>query len=212
VFSAVRTLKNKRILFFLIFTFAWSWISWFKGLSYLSHGITETTIDQFVNYFFLGVYGPAIGAIITALYFDGSKGVVELLGKLLLWRAPLKNYLFIILFPPVFLATGLLLYSYFFGNIGNFDSAAVRSIPKILFASLLAGPLGEELGWRGWLLPHIQKHHSAATSSLIIGPLLFLPETKNDGKLIYLLSTPFIILVTVYIGIKNGFESGSGSK
>jgi membrane protease YdiL (CAAX protease family) len=279
VLSVVRTLEHKKILIFLIFAFAWSWINWFIGLSYLSDATTETTIGPFVNYFFIGVYGPAIAATATALYFDGTKGLIELFAKLFIWRAPTKIYFFILLFPPVFMASGLALFAYFFGSPGNFDASAVNLIPKILFASLLAGPLGEELGWRGWLLPEIQKRHSAANSSLIIGViwflwhaplffapfgtlisgedfssltfvtylifviclsclytwlvnssrgsvlisilihlsinagllLLFFPEAKNAGKLIYLLSTPLIVLVTVYIGFKNGFRSSSSS-
>jgi membrane protease YdiL (CAAX protease family) len=31
--------------------------------------------------------------------------------------------------------------------------------------------LGEETGWRGYALPHLQKTHSAATSTLILGML-----------------------------------------
>jgi membrane protease YdiL (CAAX protease family) len=96
---------------------------------------------------------------------------------------PFKNYLVIVFLPLLCLASALALYSFFIGDIGHFDRHAGVAIPSILLASLLAGPLGEELGWRGILLPEFQKKFPAFKSSLIIGviwycwhiPLFFAP-------------------------------------
>jgi len=56
-------------------------------------------------------------------------------------------------------------------------------VPVYLWSALRFGPLGEELGWRGFLLPELQRSVSAFNSSLIIGiiwaswhiPLFFAP-------------------------------------
>lgn len=37
--------------------------------------------------------------------------------------------------------------------------------------TLLAGPLAEEFGWRGYLQPRIRRNHGVAAASLIIGPI-----------------------------------------
>ena len=39
----------------------------------------------------------------------------------------------------------------------------------VFFKSLFAGPLGEELGWRGFAQNELQKKHSPLTASLIVG-------------------------------------------
>ena len=49
----------------------------------------------------------------------------------------------------------------------------IYTIPAILFAGIYAGPLGEELGWRGLLLPELQNIFSPLKSSLIIGVFWF---------------------------------------
>lgn len=164
--------RMKAIIYLLI-AFLWSWTNWFIGLHYLSAGINDKTISQFVTFFFIGVYGPSLGAIITTLYFDGFSGLVALLKKLTIWKVPLKNYLVIIFLPLVCLASAVGLYSLFIGNVGHFDSHAIVVVPSILWASLLAGPLGEELGWRGFLLPQLQNRFSALTSSLVIGVIWY---------------------------------------
>ena len=58
----------------------------------------------------------------------------------------------------------------------------------MLVLIILAG-LGEEFGWRGFLLPRLQRHHNALISSLIIGvfhslwhiPLFLVEGTAQYG-------------------------------
>lgn len=150
-------MNRKKLFVFLILTFLWSWIFWIIGLNYLSVGINQESIGKFLVFFFVGVYGPTISAIITTLFFDGLIGVFELIKKLFIWKVPLKYYVYLILLPLIFVIIGIVLYSQFIGEIGGFDKMAYLSIPTILLAGLYAGPLGEELGWRGFLLSEFQK-------------------------------------------------------
>ena len=87
---------------------------------------------------------------------------------------------------------------------------AFLSIPTILLAGLYAGPLGEELGWRGFLLPELQKSYSNLNSAILIGfiwfiwhiPLWWAPfGTLVSGEPISLISvfTYFIMLICLSI-------------
>ena len=203
-------MNRNKIYVFLILTLLWSWTNWFIGLNCLSDGINQESIGKFLVFFFVGVYGPTISGIITTLLFDGLKGVFELIKKLFIWKAPLKYYVYIILLPLLFVIIGIALYSQFIGKIGSFDIMAFLSIPTILLAGLYAGPLGEELGWRGFLLPELQKSYSNLNSAIIIGfiwfiwhiPLWWAPfGTLVSGEPISLISvfTYFIMLICLSI-------------
>ncbi|MCW1954144.1 MAG: CPBP family glutamic-type intramembrane protease [Flavobacteriia bacterium] len=167
-------MNRKKLLVFLILTFLWSWILWIIGLNYLSDGINQESIGKFLVFFFVGIYGPTISGIITTLFYDGLKGLFELIKKVFIWKVPLINYIYIILLPLIFVIIGIALYSQFIGEIGDFDKMAFLSIPTILLAGLYAGPLGEELGWRGFLLPELQKKYTNLKSAIIIGFIWFI--------------------------------------
>lgn len=165
--------KNK-IIVFLLLAFVWSWLLWLLGLNELSEGLNQESINKFIVFFFVGVYGPTISAVITTLYYEGFNGVVQLIKKLFIWNVPVKNYLMIILLPILFVCIGIVLYSQFIGSVGRFDQMAYVTIPTVLLAGLYAGPLGEELGWRGFLLPEFQKKYSNLKCALIIGCIWFM--------------------------------------
>lgn len=63
----------------------------------------------------------------------------------------------------------------------------LRRLP-LLFPLLILGPLSEELGWRGYALPHLQDSYNGLTASLIVGlawslwhlPLFFIPGTFHS--------------------------------
>jgi len=203
-------MNNKKTYIFLLLTFAWSWTLWIIGLNHLSEGINQESIGKFIIFFFVGVYGPTLSGIVTTLIFDRFSGVINLIKKLILWKIPIKNYLYIILLPLAFVIVGIQLYGLLIGEIGSFDKMAFLSIPTILWAGLYAGPLGEELGWRGFLLPELQQRFSNFKSAIIIGivwfiwhlPLFWAPfGTLVSGSPITLLTvlTYFIMLLCLSI-------------
>jgi len=174
---------DRRVIVFLTIAFVWSWVSWFIAMHYLAPGINDKTIRPFITFLFIGLYGPLISAIVTTWYFDGFGGVVVLLKKLTIWKNPVIIYLTIVFLPLLISGAGIALYKICYGSVGRFDVHAIQMVPIVLWAALRAGPIGEEMGWRGFLLPALQKQFSPLKSSLIIGfiwfawhiPLFFAP-------------------------------------
>ncbi len=53
-------------------------------------------------------------------------------------------------------------------DIGTVATTALATLPFVL---LLNGPLGEEIGWRGYVLPLFLRRHSPITATLLLIPL-----------------------------------------
>tara|TARA_R110002111_G_scaffold241492_1_gene303240 strand:- start:28 stop:855 length:828 start_codon:yes stop_codon:yes gene_type:complete len=196
-------MNNKKTYIFLLITIIWSWTFWVLGLGYLTDGIDQESIGKFLIFFFMGIYGPTISGIVTTLLFDGHKGVLNLLKKVFIWKIPFKNYLYIILLPIIFVIIGIGFYNILIGNIGSFDIAAFLSIPTVLWSGFYAGPLGEELGWRGFLLPELQKKHTNLKSAIIIGVIWFIWHIPlwwaPFGTLVSGESISFLPVITYFI-------------
>ena len=60
---------------------------------------------------------------------------------------------------------------------------AVTAVPALLLTTLVVVGLFEELGWRGYALPRMQRRHPPLTSALVLGAtwlLWHLPELVSD--------------------------------
>lgn len=194
-----------KTLTFILFAFIWSWAWWFVGLHIIADGLNDHNAKPFVNCLLAGIYGPTLAAVVTSLSFGGLTGLGALLKRALLWRAPWYVYIIIIFLPILFAGSAIGLYALFEGNPGRFDAAGFALIPIILMAAIKAGPIGEEAGWRGFLLPEMQRRFLAIASALIVGviwfawhiPLFFAPiGTAVSGGPVTLTSvTIFLIFV-----------------
>lgn len=141
-----KSINKSPINWFFILTFAFSWGVWL--------------LIPFLHT--LGLLAPTFAAIIVTGIMKGKPGIIALLKRLAYWRVALPWYLFVLFSTAVigFLAIGLYVLT------GG-------TAPAISFYIFLPGiityGLTEEIGWRGFALPELQKKYSALTSSVIIG-------------------------------------------
>jgi uncharacterized protein len=119
-------------------------------------------------------YGPTIAALVVAWATEGAAGVRALLARLVPWRAGLCWYVLALGAPAMF----FFLTSMLQGALGATVAPLPGPLHKVLLAGL-AGSIfhavanGEELGWRGYALPHLLARHSALRASLILGTIWF---------------------------------------
>jgi uncharacterized protein len=93
-----------------------------------------------------------------------------LLGRLVMWRVGFRWYLVVLILPllvPLALGLSILLG----GPAPTADSSIIAVIGMFVFSIFPGSALGEEVGWRGFALPHLQDGRSALTAALILGPV-----------------------------------------
>jgi membrane protease YdiL (CAAX protease family) len=158
---------TKTLLLFLALTF---------GLSWGPMSLFMLFPDQFTALFgemsssnplfLLAVYAPGISGIILIWQHYGLKGLGSFFRRLFFWRAPILWWLFLLLGIPaiVYVAAAIK------GTINDpFPFSPWHMVFPALAQSLLLGPLGEEFGWRGLVLPVLQRRFSPFWASLILG-------------------------------------------
>jgi membrane protease YdiL (CAAX protease family) len=113
----------------------------------------------------VGGYGPSLAALLMLALAGGREGVRTGLRQFLQWRRPVHYYLFVLIGPICIYIVAVLAN---LRPVADFKSG-LQAIPLAFLVALPFGPLGEELGWRGYLLPQLLKRHDAVTASLIVG-------------------------------------------
>ncbi|WP_424983705.1 lysostaphin resistance A-like protein [Maritalea sp. S77] len=175
-----------QIAVFLAITWAWSWGLWWPYVIYLQNKSLPFGLGGFFEVAHQwAAWGPFIAALITALIFTGGDGLKALLARGVKTKFAAKYYLIIILIFPLliggaFFAARLMGQDIAWGEA--WDAPLVLPI-AFLFILFLGGPLQEEFGWRGILLPRLLDRKGPEFASLLIGlvwglwhlPLFFIP-------------------------------------
>ncbi len=127
---------------------------------------------------YLVAYGPMIAAFLLTWVEDGRAGIRELLARILKWRV--RPLWWLVAASPLialgFLAIGDRLFQ---GQWMDFDLLGrVQFLPDLGWGALILWVFtfgfGEEIGWRGYALPRLQKGRSALSATLILSLFLAL--------------------------------------
>ena len=146
----------------------------FVILAYLATWIilplAMTTGIPFEPLLIIGSWMPNIAAfIVLGLILREQRGIRRLLAGWGRWNVGLGWYLAALSpFVVAFLAVGVYL---ILGGTTTTPEQPV-TVPSIVGAfviALITGATGEELGWRGFLLPRLQARSTALLASLIVG-------------------------------------------
>jgi membrane protease YdiL (CAAX protease family) len=169
-------LARHPLVSFFVLAYSLTWLAWSPW--YLSEdGIGLLPYDgegvsDYLNTVAL-IVGPTLSAFIMTGVTEGREGVRRLVRRIVLWRVGFRWYLFVLLGIPAILVLSTVLVP---GAMASFKASAV---PSTLFLYVVAGPIFlfaggpvfEEIGWRGFALPRLQRMHGPLLGSLILGTL-----------------------------------------
>ncbi len=165
----VQTLRKHQLVSFFVLTYAVSWGLWLPVVLLklpTSNEITHTPAIFILPGIALGVTGVAF--LMTAVT-QGKAGVLRLLHRYIMWRANWVWYAVAILGIP---CTEILIGFVLPGGqdaLHAFYPASLLLYPAAYFSHFYFGPFFEEVGWRGFALPRLQKQRGPFIGTLILG-------------------------------------------
>jgi uncharacterized protein len=203
-------MRKYPITWFYFLAFGISWLGMISAVL-ASRGIAPFYRPYFLFLSIFFVIGPALAAVIMSQVAHGKAGLRDLFKGLIRWRVGLIWYILVIL-GSVGLLTLAQVITRLLGLTVTIAMPQVNLSPYGIFGfgvNLLANTC-EEIGWRGFALPHLQKRYNALISTLIVGTLWALWHLP----LFFLVGNPmseypflwFIIIVTnafIYTWIYN---------
>ena len=178
-------------------------LSWSSYLVYfLAKQGTLPAIFQLVG--FVAKFGPSLAGILAAAWLAGPEAVSGLFDRTLAWRLRTRDWIVCILGPMALLLAAQ-------GLAGGLTEATIQLsawwlfLPRVLQHIFLGGGLGEELGWRGFALPLLQRRYTALRASLIIGLVWaawHLPETllapSREGAIRFAVFTVAVLALSPF--------------
>ncbi len=172
----------------------------------------------FILYLFLG-WGFIVAAVLMTWLTLGRAAVGRLLQRYLMWRVGWKWYLALLIVPAA-MAMGVFLNAGLTGTPADFGHVMADQIMPpglsrlafvIPFFLIDAIANGEEIGWRGYVLPRLQARYSALAAALITGVIWavwhtpkFLTHWDWSFFAVYMVSTVArsVLLAWIYNGTR----------
>ena len=151
-------LKRYQITIFFVLVIVLSWFPWYAG-------IAPETIT----------FMPSLLGLAMAFAVGGKQGGLNLLRSVGRWRVQSRYWLIAWFGPLVIFVIGLGIYLMMGGQAPPFTvfRHELYLLPLWLIVVFLPfnGPVGEELGWRGYALPRLQQRSGPIIASLVIGTI-----------------------------------------
>lgn len=150
----------------------------------------------------IGVSASLIGSAVSVLILEGVDGLRQLFKRSFQWRFNFIWYLAALLTPFIIIIANTMAVAW--TTETEFpNNWFLPSMPfGFMFFFLIYDGLGEEIGWRGFALPELQKEFGSLGGSIVVGiiwsfwhlPLFFMPGSYQHGDPLI----PFTYLLTCW--------------
>lgn len=199
-----------RSFFFMAYAFSWIMLIPFI----LSQWNILPDTKGFQVFFVLNPFaGPTLSAYIMSRITGGKDAWINIRKRFRRFKAGWIMYGIILIGIPLMMLFGIIIFpgalASFKGFPPAFPAAYILSFIAIFFGG---GPLGEEIGWRGFALPRMQERYGALRSTLLLGGLWtfwhlphFLTTAQRGGPgsslSIFYINLPIFFLLVMSITV-----------
>ncbi len=162
---------NSKVGLYLLLSYAVSWLFW---IPLLLNARLGTELPLLPGQFYLASFGPLLGAVLTSLVFGGTKGVSDWFKKAYSLRFPKRWLAAAALMPVGYALVGIVAHRLVVGEwpdlsrFGLTEKLPGFTVWQTALVWVLTFGLGEESGWRGFLLPELNQRFSLRISALLV--------------------------------------------
>ena len=202
--TAVRGPSRGAATGFVVGTFVTSWSLWVVALLLDGSDWAEPLRIA-------GTFGPALAALVARRRRSGQPVVGEALRSHLRWRGTGASVLLAASLPPTMIGLALAV------DVGLGGSWSVQWPPALawpvilVFVLVFGGPLGEELGWRGHLLPQLERRGGPVRATVLVGviwtawhlPLFLMTDTVQSELPLWLFAWQILATSFVYTWLRH---------
>jgi uncharacterized protein len=132
----------------------------------------HVAFPQATSFFMLAAPFCSIGGVVATHMETGRSGLTELAHRCVLYRVRIGWWLYALFLTPCVNAAATVVYGVAHGKVGPVRPMELVQQWWLIFIflfNLFQGPLAEELGWRGFLLPRLLDKCSPLKASAILG-------------------------------------------
>jgi len=164
-------LKEHPLFLFFPLAYLFSTILWFPQIA-SAQGLTSSPASTYWH--LIGGLGPMLAALIVTAIISGQDGLRELAARAFKWRVGTRWHLFAWLAPVVIFLVGAVVVRFVWDVWPDFRlfgrTEEYPQLPLLIWwaANILFYGFGEEVGWRGFALPRLQKKYNALTATAIL--------------------------------------------
>jgi len=174
--------RNHPLIAFFVLAFAITWAILIPTVL-ASYGLISIPIPT--GFLLIMGYGPTIAAVAVTGALGGAPAIRALFKRLLIWRVGWGWWAVTLLLNGLIILGALGLYALLGNDVPPFPALGPGLLVDVVVTFVLVALVnGEEIGWRGFALPHLQARYGVPTTVAVLGvleTLFHLPIFFNNG-------------------------------
>ena len=203
-----------RLVVFVALTYLVSWAAWF-GAGALAPGATDPHGFVWSTLIYIGTFAPSLVAIALTAHEKGTAGLSALFARLVKGEVRPRWFLFAFFYMFAIKLVVAAIYRATHDTWPAFgDEPIYLLIVATIFSTMIFVQAGEELGWRGYLLPRLATRLGYAWSSIVVGvvwaswhlPLFYIAGADKTGQSfpIWALSVTAVSVAIAWLYVNTG--------